>query len=156
MKTTGVKALVGKVLDKIGAPYSMHVIDDVFHAIENDPSYLRQYNALCDELGKSVVNNWCGQWTAHALGKRGEVQVPACKSALIGSYSLLDMDARPRVSKPTEQEALLIMSNYYRANQASLPSWIKGRREDILELIMDGAPVEDAFSLAQMQTNVTV
>lgn len=154
MKTTGVKALVGKVLNKIDLPYSMHVIDDVFHAIENDPNWLRQYNVLCDELGKSVVNNWCGQWTAHALGKRGEVQVPARKSTLIGSYSLLDTDARPRVSKPTEQEALLLMATYFQANRASLPAWIKERREDILELIMDGVPVEDAFSLAQMQTAV--
>jgi hypothetical protein len=35
MKTTGVQALVRKVLDKIDAPYSMHVIDDVLQAIEN-------------------------------------------------------------------------------------------------------------------------
>lgn len=150
MKTTGVRALVRQVLDKIPSPHSMDVIDDVFQAIENNPSWLRQYNALCDELGKSVVNNWCGQWTAHALGKRGEVQVPARKSTLIGSYSLLDTDAKLRVGKPTEEEALLLMSTYYLANQASLPASIRKYRENILELIMDGVAVEEAFSLVQV------
>lgn len=155
MKTTRVKALVHQVLDKIPAPYSMHVIDDVFQAIETNPLWLRHYNTLCDELGKSVVNNWCGQWTANALGKRGEVQVSSRKSTLIGSYSLLDADAKPIVSKPTEEGTLLLMSDYYRANQASLPTNIRKHREEIVELLMDGSTVEEAFSLAQRHASST-
>jgi hypothetical protein len=42
------------------------------------------------------------------------------------------------------------MSTYYRANQASLPDSIRKYREDILELIMDGVAVEEAFSLVQV------
>lgn len=152
MKTTGVKKLVRQVIDTIPPPYTMHVIDEVFHRIETDAVWRGQYNTLCDELGKTVVNNWCGQWIAHALGKRGEVQVASQKSTLIGSYSLLDADAKPILRKPGEEEARQLMADYYRENQASLPADIRRHRDAILELIMDGAPVEEAFRLVQLHS----
>ena len=73
MKTAGVKALVCEALDTLPAPYSEHVTDDVLFAIESNPRWRRRYDALCDELGKAVVNQWCGQWTGYALGKKSMV-----------------------------------------------------------------------------------
>ena len=70
MKTVGVKAPVHEVLDTLPSPYSEHVTDDVLFAIETKPLWRRRYDPLCDDLGKAVVNQWCGQWTGYALGKK--------------------------------------------------------------------------------------
>lgn len=149
MKTTGVKLLVRQVLDTLPTSYTEHVIDDVFHAIEHDPKFLEQYDGLCQELGKNVVNNWCGQWVANALGKTGEEQVVSRKSTLIGSYSLLDAVAKPVRRKPNRDEALQLMSDYYRTNRAALPGDIRVHRDAIVELIMAGVSPEDAFAAVQ-------
>ena len=146
MKTSGVKAMVRDVLDTLPTPYTEHVIDNVFQAIELNPKFLSRYHALCDKLGKTVVNNWCGQWVAHALGKVGEVQVPSQRSTLIGSYSLLDADAATIARKPNENEALQLMSDYYRANKGGLPADISSHRDAIVELIIAGVSAENAFS----------
>lgn len=154
MKTSGVKAMVREVLETLQTPYTEHVIDDVFQAIELNRRFLSRYHALCDELGKTVVNNWCGQWVAHALGKTGEVQVPSRRSTLIGSYSLLDADAATVARKPNEDEALQLMSDYYRANKDRLPADIRLHRDAIVELIMAGVSAENAFS-AVMRSDTT-
>jgi hypothetical protein len=146
MKTSGVKTMVREVLDTLQTPYTEDVIDDVFQAIELDPKYLSRYHALCDELGKTVVNNWCGQWVAHALGKTGEVQVPSRRSTLIQSYSLLDADAATVARKPNEEEARQLMSDYYRENKDRLSADIRLHRDAIVELIVAGASAQDAFS----------
>jgi hypothetical protein len=151
MKTIGVKLLVRQVLDKLPTPHTEHVIDDVFHAIEQSPEYLPQYDRLCQQLGKHVVNTWCGQWIANALEKTGEVQVPRRKSSLIGSYSLLDALAEPVRRKPNETEALQMMSDYYRANRTTLPGDIRVHRDAIVELIMAGVPPESAFAAVQQK-----
>jgi hypothetical protein len=152
MKTSGVKAMVREVLETLPTPYNEHVIDDVFHAVELDPKFLSRYHALCDDLGQKVVNNWCGQWVAHALGKIGEVQVPSRRSTLIGSYSLLDTDAATITRKPNENEALQLMADFYRANKARLPADIRLHRDAIVELIMAGISAQDAFA-AVMQSD---
>jgi len=149
MKTIGVKRLVNDVLDSLPTPHTEHVIDDVFHAIEHSPKYLQQYDRLCQELGKHVVNTWCGQWIANALEKTGEEQVTSRKSSLIGSYSLLDAVAEPVRRKPKQDEALVMMSDYYRAHRATLPEDIRLHREAIVELIMAGVAPEAAFSAVQ-------
>jgi hypothetical protein len=146
MKTSGVKAMVREVLETLQTPYTEHVIDDVFQAIQLNPKFLAQYHTLCNELGKTVVNNWCGQWVAHALGKTGEVQVPSRRSTLIGSYSLLDADATTVARKPNEKEALQLMSDYYRENKDRLPADIRLHRDAIVELIMAGVSAQNAFS----------
>jgi len=151
MKTSGVKQLAGEVLDTIAQPHTEHVIDDVFHAIENSPEFRRRYDGLCQKLGTTVVNNWCGQWVAHALGKTGEQQVASRRSSLIGSYSLLDATAAPSRRPPGEQEALQMMSDYYRANRAGLPADIHVHREAIVELIMAGIVPEAAFAAVQQK-----
>jgi hypothetical protein len=156
MKTSSVKTMVREVLDTLQTPYTQDVIDDVFQAIELDPKYLSRYHALCDELGKTVVNNWCGQWVAHALGKTGEVQVPSRRSTLIRSYSLLDADAATVVRKPNEEEALQLMSDYYRANKDRLPADIRLHRDAIVELIVAGASAQNAFSAVMRSDTVGV
>jgi hypothetical protein len=102
-------------------------------------------------LGKHVVNTWCGQWIANALEKTGKEQVPRRKSSLIDSYSLLDTIAEPVRRKPTENEALQMMSDYYRANRATLPDDIRVHRDAIVELVMAGVPPEAAFAAVQQK-----
>jgi hypothetical protein len=146
MKTSGVKALVREVLATLQPPYTQHVIDDVFYTIETNPKFLSRYRALCDDLDKTVVNNWCGQWIAHSLGKIGKVQVPSRRSTLMGSYSLLDTDATTNARKPNEDEALQLMSDYYHTNKGRLAADIRLHRDAIVELLIAGTSPQDAFA----------
>jgi hypothetical protein len=146
MKTSGVKALVREVLETLQGPYNEHVIDHVFHVIETTPEFLSRYRKLCDELEQPVVNAWCGQWTANALGKVGEISAPSRRSTLIGRYSLLDTDAATIARKPSEEEARRLMSNYYYAHKARLPADIRLHRDAIVELLMAGTSAQDAFA----------
>jgi hypothetical protein len=140
---------VREVLSSIPQPYSEHVIDDVFYAIETSAEWSQVYDSICSALGKSVVNNWGGYWVANALGKTGEQQVPRRKSSLITSYSLLDTDAKTVVRKPKEPDALQLMSDYYHAHKANLPNDIAKFRESIIDLLMEGIPAAEAFSAVQ-------
>jgi hypothetical protein len=148
MKTSDVKALVQEVLARLPQPYSEHVIDEVFYAIESEPRWLREYESLCATLGKTVVNNWLGRWIGISLGKVGEQQVPSRKSSLIGSYSLLDTDAKPIKRKPKESEALKMMADYFFDHRSRLPPDIRKYRELIVELLMEGLSPEEAFAVA--------
>ena len=153
MRTSPVKSLVREVLDALPKPYSEHVIDDVFIAIETSPEWMNVYDSICATLGKTVVNNWAGYWVANALGKVGERQVPSKRSKLITSYSLLDTDAKTVVRRPKESEALISLSDYYQAHKSELPSDIRMYREAIVELLMEGMPVADAFSAVRKVKN---
>lgn len=146
MRTADVRKLVCEVLDTLPTPYSHHVIDETFAAIEMSPLWRARYDALCSKLGRDVVNNWGGRWIAVALEKGGEQQVPSKRSTLIGSYSILDTDAKTR--RPSKEDALQLMSDYYRSHKASLPTANGSHRALILELIMDGLTPEEAFSEA--------
>ena len=88
-KTQEVKNLVEEVLASLPRPYTADVIDDVFHAIESCPQWLREYDRLCRKLTKKVVNQQGGLWVAKALGKKGSQPVPSKKSTLIDTYSKL-------------------------------------------------------------------
>ena len=147
MKTSDVKLLVREVLAALPTPYSEHVIDEVFHAIEVDPRWHGEYEVLCLTLGKTTVNTWGGYWIANALGKVGEHQVPSKKSKLIGSYSILDTDAKTILKKPKESEALQLMADYYQANKAELPVEVRQHRDQIVEFIMAGMTPVQAFSM---------
>lgn len=147
MKTAEVKALVREVLETLPKPYSEHIIDDVFCAIEHKPKWLQEYESQSSILGKTVVNGWGGYWIANALGKAGEQQVPSKKSKLIGSYSILDTDAKTVLRKPKEPEALQLMADYYQAHKTELTSEVRRHRDLIVELLMEGMPAEEAFSM---------
>ncbi len=146
MKTADVKVLVEEVLSTMSQPHSEHVIDEVFAAIEHTPAWRREYEVLCGELTKETTNNSVGHWVATTLGKTGKKQVPSTLSTLIGSYSILDTDARTFIRKPNEQEARVLMAEYFRAHKATLPIEIRQRREEIVALLMEGATAEEAFS----------
>lgn len=148
MRTAEVRTLVREVLDSIPKPYTHHVIDEVFAAIEQDSGWRERYEALCASLGRDVVNNWGGRWVALALEKVGEQQVPSRKSTLIGSYSILDTDAKSVLRKPDRAEAVLLMSDYYKRHKAGLPLHVRNSRELIVELLMDGLSAEEAFAEA--------
>ena len=146
MKTEGVKSLVQEVLASLPTPYTEHVIDEVFGAIQTSPAWNRRYDSLCDDLGKATVNAWGGYWIANALGKLGERQAPAKRSTLIGSYSLLDTDAVPSKRKPKEPEARKLVFDYFLARKADMPDEIRNYREELVLLVMDGKTTDEAFS----------
>jgi hypothetical protein len=147
MRTAEVKSLVREVLATFPKPYSEHVIDDVFGAVERNRGWRQRYESQCDTLGKTVVNTWGGYWVANILGKAGEHQLPSKKSSLIGSYSVLDTDAKSVMRKPKEAEARQVMADYYQAHQAELPPEIRKHRELIVELLMEGMPAAEAFQM---------
>lgn len=138
MKTAGVKALVRDVLETLPKPYSEHIIEDVFLAIEYNAAWRARYETECASLGTTVTNTWGGHWVANTLGKVGERQVPARTSKLIGSYSVLDTDAKTVLRKPKESEALQMMADYYLANRSQLPTGVRDHRELIVDLLMEG------------------
>ena len=139
--------MVNEVLDSLPRPYTEDVIDEVFFTIERTPKWLKEYDDNCAELGKTVVNTWGGRWIGIALGKAGERQVPSRKSKLLSSYSVLDADAPPPIRKPKQAEAAQIMSDYYQQHKTHLPADIRKHRDPIIELLMEGVPVEQAFAL---------
>ena len=147
MKTSDVKSLVQEVLATIPAPYSEHVIDEVFHAIETEPRWYREYETACATLGKTTVNTWGGYWIANALGKVSERQVPCKRSKLISSYSILDTDAKTILKRPKESEALQLMADYYQANKAELPPEVRKHRDRIVEFIKEGVSPKEAFAM---------
>ena len=145
-KTAGVEALVREALNALPKPYAEHVIEDVFIAIENEPSLLARYEAECSSLTKWVANNWVGMYVGTILGKVGRRQVKSTRSKLAGSFSILDTDARAAPRRPKEDEARQLMSDYYMTNKGDLPLRVRDFREAIVELIMQGIPPADAFA----------
>lgn len=147
MRTAEVKSLVREVLSTLPKPHSEHVIDDVFGAVERNRGWRKRYEDQCETLGKKVVDAWGGYWIGSAVGKVGEHQVPSTKSSLIGSYSVLDTDAKGVARKPKDGEARQLMADFYQAHQAELPPEIRKHRELIVELLMEGMPPAEAFQM---------
>jgi hypothetical protein len=148
MRTAGVKQLVEEVLGSFPRPHSDDVIDEVFQAIEGKPEWRLRYDTLVRDLGKVVVNTWGGWWIANSEGRSGSHQVPA-NSSLIESYSQLTKPTDKAGKKRKEADALKIMSEHYQANKATLSPSIVKRREVIVELLMAGFAVEEAFAKAR-------
>ncbi len=87
-RTEDVKTLVEEVLASFPTPYSEDVIDEVFLAIEANPTWLTAYNVMRNDLGVMVVNQAVESWTSKAVGRTGDHQVPS-RSKLTESYSKL-------------------------------------------------------------------
>lgn len=147
MRTAGVKRLVTEVLASLPQPHTCDVVDDVFHGIEERVDWRRRYNVLCEQLGKTVANNWCGFWTATLEQRRGAEQVPATKSRLIATYTRLTETAGTPRKKVKEADALANMAAYFQENRSRLPPAIRRHRETIIELLMAGNSAEDAFAM---------
>jgi hypothetical protein len=62
-KTQGIEKLVSEVLETIPRPYGEDVIEDVFLAIERQPTWQSRYDVLVLELDKDTVNQWVGRYT---------------------------------------------------------------------------------------------
>jgi hypothetical protein len=147
MKTAGVKKLVSAALDNIPEPRSEDVIEDVFLQIENEQELRTEYDELCRQLGKTTVNAWGGYWIANALGKTGPQQVTSKRCKLIQSFSRLTTTAATAAgAKRKEPEALQLMSNDYQENKARLSPSIRNHRDLIIEMIIEGLPVDQVFA----------
>lgn len=147
MKTSEVKKLVTEVLRSLPKPYSPHVIDEVFQAIESNPQWHRAYRGLTSDLGRLAVNSSVGSWVSKAIGRRGEQQVPSRLNSLSDSYSILDTDFVPPTRPPKEPEALQIMSDYFQKHKDALHPDVRKHRERIVLLLMSGNSVEEAFAI---------
>jgi hypothetical protein len=95
------------------------VIDDVFSAIERHPDWLKEYQGLCGDLGRTVVNTWGGFWVASSVGRSRVKQVSSEKSKLIDSYSKLSATKTKAGKKVKEPEALQAMATYYQVTSPS-------------------------------------
>jgi len=150
MHTVGVKNLVEMVLSSLPRPHTEDVIEDVFVAIEQSADWLQEYQYLCIDLGKNVVNTWGGHWIANSEGKLGREQVSSKRSKLIGSYSKLTGLATTANGKRSESEARRLMSAYYQEHKNTLPAHVRNNRDLIVNLLIDGASPEQAFSLVSI------
>lgn len=151
MKTAAVQKLVKVALENLPKPYTEDVIEDAFLVIENEPELRAEYDALCRQLGKPTVNTWGGYWIANALGKTGPTQTPSKRCKLIQSYSRLTANAVAVSKKRKEPEALQLMSDYYQQNKARLSPSIRNHRALIIEMIIEGLPVEEVFAMVPME-----
>ena len=142
MRTAGVQALVREVLESLPRPYTEHVIEDVFHAIEHQAEWRGLYDAECEDLGAHTVNSWVGRCIATELGRTGETQVPSRRCSLIESYALLDAE----LERPNEEQARRLVFDYYVPNKEELPPWIRDKRETIVQRVMEGMTVAEAFA----------
>jgi hypothetical protein len=88
-KTQAVYDLVADVLDHMTPPYAEDVIEDVFMAIEMNPTWIRRYRALAAELEPGVVNNWMGKYVKRISGMNSVREVPARRVTLIKGYTKL-------------------------------------------------------------------
>lgn len=151
MRTADVKRLVTEVLASLPSPHTSDVIEDVFHGIEQRVDWLKRYNLLCAELGKTVTNNWCGFWTANLTDRRALAQVAASRTRLVATYSKVTERTGPPAKKVKETDAIANMAAYYQENRAALPPAIRKHRETLVDLLMGGTSAEDAF--AAVMTN---
>jgi hypothetical protein len=151
MKTAGVKKLVNTALGTLPKPYGEDVIEEVFIAIENDEALKAEYDALSRELGKTTVNTWGGYWIANAVGKTGVQQTISKRSTLLQSYSKLTAPGVAAGKKRKEAEALQVMSDYYQQNKARLSPSIRNYRHLLIDMLVEGLPVEEAFAMAPME-----
>lgn len=147
MQTAGIKELVTEVLESLPAPHTEDVIDDAFQAIEGQPKWLATYDMLVARHGKATVNSFVGWWIAR-YEERAVKEVAPAKSKLADNYSKLGGPAKKMGKKVKPQGALDLLAAYYQEHRDSLPASIRGSRELIQELIMEGLPVEEAFSQA--------
>jgi uncharacterized protein (DUF433 family) len=104
-RTEGVKTLVEEVLATLREPYSEDIIDEVFLAIESNPTWRGVYDRLCAQIDATTVKQWVGMWTSRAIGRTGDHQVPA-RSKLIETYSKLYPVGVPDPGAPAAEGAV--------------------------------------------------
>jgi len=147
--TADIKDLVTEALDSLPRPLTEDVTDDVFFAIETTPQWRARYDSLTQKHGQTTLNSWGGYWIANAVDRTGTSgQTPAQKSKLILSYSKLDQPAAPQKGKKaTEAAARESVFAFYMANKSSYVDAVSVK-EEIVQLVMAGMPVAEAFGKA--------
>jgi len=146
LKTIGVKRLVEQVMAGLPEPLTEDVIEDVFCAIERRPEWLIEYEGLCADLTKTIVNNAVGVWVGRWLGFVGTQEVESTRTRLAGSYSKLTVPAVKPGAKRKKEAAEQAMSDYFRAHRAELLADIVDYRDELVKLLMDGRSPEEAFA----------
>jgi hypothetical protein len=89
LKTQGVHDLVIDTLAQIAKPYSEDIIQGVFVEIQNNCIMSAKYDAQVTALGKTVANQWVGEYVRREVGGAAIAQVPVTRTKLVGSYSTL-------------------------------------------------------------------
>jgi hypothetical protein len=149
MDISPLKALIREALDALPKPYDVAVIDDVFHVMETRPDLRKRYDQLCDEGTQTTVNTWGARIVGELLGKRGQGSVPAQKSSLIKTFSVLDTDAKSLARKPKAEEAAQLRWDYWKTHNQDFSANVRGALSKhtalIDSLIVDGCPPADAF-----------
>ena len=88
MKTSDIDDLVTEVLSGMVAPYPVDIVDRIFVAIENEPTWVVRYRELVRNLDRNSVNERIGRHTRRVTGLRPLGFQPA-KSSLIKDVTLL-------------------------------------------------------------------
>jgi len=144
--TPPIRALFMAALDSLPRPLTDDVIDHVFCAIERSPNLLDQYRQLCDQFGKLVVNTRGPRLVGAAVERVGQSRVPAM-SRLIHDYSKLDQPAPPRIDRSgAEEMARKDVFDFYVLHKGRMPENAPAMREEIVQRVLDGLPVSQAFS----------
>ena len=149
MDISPLKTLIREALDAVPRPYGVAVIDDVFHTIEARSDLRKRYDELCDEGTQTTGNTWGARIVGDLLGKRGQRSVPAVKSSLIKTFSLLDTDAKALARKPKAEEAAQMRWAYWQENKDDFPASVRrglSKNTALIDsLIVDGSSPADAF-----------
>lgn len=148
MSSLRLKQLANEVLDSLPTPHGESVIEEVFVAIEANPVWSKTYSDVSYLLGKPLTAAWTGFWVAHAEQRLGDQREAAARTSLIESFSKLGAPAPKRNKKLKEPDAVKLMHEHYQANRESLPASVREQRDVIVSLIMDGLPVDVAFTKA--------
>lgn len=149
MKTVGVKHLIEQVLAQLPRPFTEDVIEDVFLAIEANLKWLNEYEQLCSSIGKLVTNSAVGMWVAKYVGRTGAHQVVSTKSKIAGSYSKLVFAGATLGRNLKADEAAQQVWEYYSRNRGNFATDISRFKSTLIELVMGGTPVEEAFTIVQ-------
>ena len=80
--------LVQDILDTFHKPYSKHIIDRVFLAIEHNQEWRRRYKRLSKIYG-SLLNSQIGGLIRQLAGMRNTMQRAKAESSLIKAYTIL-------------------------------------------------------------------
>jgi hypothetical protein len=142
------KQLVEQVLEQLPKPHTESVIEDVFFAIEGEPTWRSSYDRMVYECGKPAITSWAAFWISHAEKRTGEERKSASRGTLIDSYAPLVTPTGKLNKKVKEPEALKAMHDHFVAHRAELPPVIRDYRDMIVALIMDGVDTEVAFAKA--------
>jgi len=149
VKTAGVKALIEEVLATLPRPITEDVIEDVFVAIEANAKWLVEYEELVASLGKLSTNSAIGMWVAKSVGRTGAQQVVSTKSKIAGSYSKLEFTGSTSSKKLKVDAASQQVWEYYDQHRNELPKDISRYKAALIDLVMEGIPVHEAFAIVQ-------